>query len=148
MGAYEYGFKVHFSDLLIADVDNFAWFNMAFVDDEDDDLIGPGDYPDADAVLVDVHNKSLNGIAIPEGVKLTFWENEDFMGSKVLEQEGPAVIFDLYYKGINPPDEKKDEVWSYFLQLEFPQGVRFWSSKNMFDPVHWTDGSFKIERLK
>jgi len=124
MGAYEYGFKVHFSDLLIADVDDFTWFNTAFIDDGDDDLIGPGDYSDADAALGDVHSKSLNGIAIPEGVKLTFWKYEDFLGSKVLEKEGPAVIFDLYYKGFGSVEKKKKDVWTYLLELEFPSSVR------------------------
>jgi len=158
IGAYEYHpVEVHFSGWIIDDVyRETPGLSKAFVDDTSSDIIvGLGAYADTEDAISQAVYHTLDSIAIRDGVKLTIWSGKDFQGDILLEQTGPAVIYNVRW---NDPHEYY-HVWNAMtedwepamLQYEFPQEVRKWSETDMYvDPLGvknywWGKGSFKIE---
>jgi len=161
IGAYEYHpVEVHFSGWIIDDVYDprpEVCLSKAFVDDMYSDIIvGLGAYADTEDAISQAVEHTLDSIAIRDGVKLTIWSGKDFQGDILLEQTGPAVIYNVRW---NDPHEywpvwnAMTEDWEpAMLQYEFPQEVRKWSDTDMYDSdgvgswdFWWVKGSFKIE---
>ena len=87
---------------------------------------------------------------------MTIWSGQNFTGDVLLKKKGPAVIYNVHWKGRNHQGltEKTPAEWQEPLQTEFPQWTRVWSKTDMYDSdgdgewpfdYWWEKGSFKVE---
>lgn len=124
------------------------------------DLLKAGDYPDAALAIPNSLKATFDSIAIPPDMRVIFYSGKNFTGQILLDQVGPALIWNILWTGLLWPNT--DQYIKYFdddftdpvLQSIYPQSRRFWSTTLMHHPdspggthpmEYWgAQGSFKI----
>lgn len=126
--------KVHFCGLPLTDERIDGITSKACSDDPYSDFLAPGRYAFLDRELIYAGFQTLDGIAVPEGVRLIVYSQRDFTGSVVLDITGPAIV-----------NNAKKEVPAFRtsarLQEAFPAAARIESASDM---ELWVRGSAMI----
>ena len=149
--------KVHMSGLLLHGgfKDDIMSGATIGVPSSTSEILEPGDYPEAILAIPNSVNFTFDSIAIPPGVRLVFYRDKNFTGEIVLDQVGPALIWNRVWQE-SPGDIYTDQYFPYFyrdfpdpvLQSIYPQSRRFWSNTPMVEFPNndsgWVGGSFKI----
>lgn len=151
--------KIHISGLVLSGgfAGTSSFGGRIGVLDYASELLEPGDYPDAKLAIPNSIEYSLDSIAIPPGRRIIYYRNKNFTGEVVLDQEGPALIWNRLWNIQDPNDMYLDDYYPYFnndftdpvLQSIYPQSRRFWSNSLMWEGLAmsdsgWSNGSFKI----
>lgn len=133
--------KVHFSGLLISDIRQDDLSSGTFSKDPYSDFVKPGKYNFISNSLVYSNYQTLDGIAVPENMRLVIYSEPNFKGTVLLDITGPAIINNVSKK--NSPDamEIQSREFTTPLQEHFPQSVRTWSVNDM---KSWINGSMEI----
>jgi len=117
------------------------------------DFLKAGDYPDAALAIPNAVKYTFDSIAIPPDMRVIFYSSKNFTGQILLDQVGPALIWNILWKGNIFPNTDKyikyfdDDFTDPVLQSIYPQSRRFWSSSLMHSYTgveYWAQGSFKI----
>jgi len=134
--------KVMFSGLLIADarIDEFS--SKAYFKDPFSDYIKKGRYPSIEAFLVYSSFKTLDGIAIPPGVRVVIYSEPSFKGKVLLDAVGPMIINNVTKNTSSEIQELQTKTFEGPLQNIFPASTRTWSASDM---NLWITGSMTIE---
>lgn len=135
--------KVHFSGLLISDVRQDEVSSGAFSKDPYSDFIKPGKYNFISNSLIYSSYQTLDGIAVPENIRLVVYSEPNFKGTKLLDITGPAIINNGSKKNTPGAMEIQSHEFTPPLQSHFPQSVRTWSSNDM---KSWVNGSMEIAK--
>ena len=133
--------KVHFSGLLISDARQDDVSSGAFSKDPYSDFIKPGKYNFISNSLIYSSYQSLDGIAVPENMRLVVYSEPNFKGTKLLDITGPAIINNGSKKNTPGAMEIQSHEFTPPLQSHFPQSVRTWSLNDM---KSWVNGSMEI----
>lgn len=136
--------KVHFSGLLISDRREDGLSSKAYSKDPYSDFMGPGKYMVSDNSLVYSNYQTLDGIAIPAGMRLVIYSEPHFKGTVLLDVTGPAIINNRSKKDTPAQAEAHSREFTELLQVKFPQSVRSWSGSDMNS---WIKGSMEIVKL-
>jgi hypothetical protein len=138
---------VHFTGALMSDVSSdFDWTTEAFNTlDVHSDFLKPGKYNDLRESLKTATGYSLDGIAIPENMRLIVYSKPDCTGRVLLDVTGPAIVNNGYRYQSRQFKHLNEKQFHDKLQASFPQSVRSWSSTNMHG---WTKGSLEIRMEK
>jgi len=132
---------VHFSGGLIYDEFQNHGFSKAFHEDRFSEIIGLGKYSSIAQIVPKASRHTFDGIAIPAGVRLVIYKNQNFSGDTLLDITGPAIVnnslwtFEFKYKEANSKEFIPE------IQAYYPQAVRIWSTTNMHE---WNRGSMEI----
>jgi len=135
---------VHFSGLPIAEVRSDTIASRAFSDDPYSDFVPAGKYPWIDRQLTYANFRTLDGIAVPAGVRLIIYSERDFKGETLLDVTGPAIICNGQLQSQPAVLEAQSAKGPESIQKAFPEKTRVWSSRNMRD---WINGSMEIIAL-
>jgi tetratricopeptide (TPR) repeat protein len=125
---------VQFCGLPITDERIDGITSKAYSDDPYSDFLVPGKYKWLDAELTYSNFQTLDGIAVPEGVRLIVYSKRDFTGNVLLDITGPAIVN-------NAKKTIPDVAAAKRLQEAFPSAVRTVSSSDM---ELWVKGSALI----
>lgn len=134
--------KVMFSGLLIADarVDEFS--SKAYFKDPFSDYIKKGKYTSTEAFLVYSSFKTLDGIAIPAGVRVVIYSEPGFKGKVLLDAVGPMIVNNIAKNTSSEVQELQTKTFEGPLEGVFPPSTRTWSTSDM---NLWITGSMIIE---
>jgi tetratricopeptide (TPR) repeat protein len=133
--------KVQFSGLLISDRREDNLSSKVCSNDPYSDFIHPGKYELINNYLVYSNYQTLDGIAIPENMRLVIYSEPNFKGTKLLDVTGPAIINNVSKKAQANASEIHAREFAEPLQNKFPQSVRSWSTSDM---KSWVNGSMEI----
>lgn len=133
--------KVHFSGLLISDARQDDLSSCAFSKDPYSDFVKPGKYNFTSNLLIYSSYQTLDGIAVPENMRLVVYSEPNFKGSVLLDVVGPAIINNGSKKNSPGAVEIQTRELKAPLQSHFPQSVRTWSPNDM---KSWVNGSMEI----
>jgi tetratricopeptide (TPR) repeat protein len=125
---------VHFCGLPITDERVDGITSKAYSDDPYSDFLVPGKYKWLDSELTYANFQTLDGIAVPEGVRLIVYSKRDFTGNVLLDITGPAIVNNA--KRTIPEVSAANR-----LQEAFPSAVRTVSASDM---ELWVKGSAVI----
>ncbi len=133
--------QVQFSGLLISDRREENLTSKVCSNDPYSDFIHPGKYELLSNYLVYSSYQTLDGIAVPENMRLVIYSEPNFKGTKLLDVTGPAIINNVSKKAQASPSEIQVREFAEPLQDKFPQSVRNWSLSDMNS---WVNGSMEI----
>lgn len=133
--------QIQFSGLLISDRREDNLTSKVCSNDPYSDFIHPGKYELLSNYLVYSNYQTLDGIAIPENMRLVIYSEPNFKGIKVLDVTGPAIINNVSKKAQANSSEVHTREFAEPLQNKFPQSVRTWSVSDM---KSWVNGSMEI----
>lgn len=133
--------QIQFSGLLISDRREDNLTSKVCSNDPYSDFIHPGKYELLSNYLVYSNYQTLDGIAIPENMRLVIYSEPNFKGIKVLDVAGPAIINNVSKKAQANSSEVHTREFAEPLQNKFPQSVRTWSVSDM---KSWVNGSMEI----
>lgn len=128
---------IHFSGLPLTDEYAENVTSKAYVNDAFSDFILPGRYAWLGRLLAYSNFQTLDGIAVPPGMRLIIYSERNFSGAVLLDVTGPAIINNTVRKdGLPVP-----VTTSARLQETFPPATRTWSQSDM---QTWVNGSAEI----
>lgn len=133
--------KVHFSGLLISDIRQDDLSSGAFSKDPYSDFVKPGKYNFISNLLIYSNYQTLDGIAVPENMRLVIYSEPNFKGTVLLDITGPAIINNGSKKNNADAMEIQSREFTAPLQAHFPPSVRTWSVNDM---KSWINGSMEI----
>lgn len=133
--------KVHFSGLLISDTRQDDLSSGAFSKDPYSDFVKPGKYNFISNSLIYSSYQTLDGIAVPENMRLVIYSEPNFKGTVLLDITGPAIINNVSKKNNADAGEIQSREFTAPLQKHFPPSVRTWSVNDM---KSWINGSMEI----
>lgn len=133
--------KVHFSGLLISDTRQDDLSSGAFSKDPYSDFVKPGKYNFISNSLIYSNYQTLDGIAVPENMRLVIYSEPNFKGTILLDIIGPAIINNGSKKSNADALDIQSREFTAPLQAHFPQSVRTWSVNDM---KSWINGSMEI----
>jgi tetratricopeptide (TPR) repeat protein len=133
--------QVQFSGLLISDRREDNLTSKVCSNDPYSDFIHPGKYELLSNYLVYSNYQTLDGIAVPENMRLVIYSEPNFKGTKLLDVTGPAIINNVSKKTQSNSSEIHTREFAEPLQHKFPQSTRTWSTSDM---KSWVNGSMEI----
>lgn len=128
---------VHFCGLPLTDEYVESVTSRAYANDAFSDFILPGEYPWLGRLLASSHFQTLDGIAVPAGMRLIVYSDHNFRGTVLLDVTGPAIVNNTVRQGALPTIV----IPSARLQEAFPPETRTWSQSDM---QTWPNGSAQI----
>jgi hypothetical protein len=134
--------------------DNDGFTIYLGVDDVYSDFVDVGEYAYIKDACPDAFGHTFDSIAIAPGYKVSIYSGKNFGGDLLLEETGPAIVYNIKWKDHSTFPFLNDiltQYWNgrdtttreYFRNI-FPTSVRKWSSTDMND---WDSGSIKVEAV-
>lgn len=137
-------YSVHFTGLLLSDHYSPETYSRIDSDDPYSNLLNVGRYNDLKSVLNEANRSSLDGIAVPPGIRLIVYRNNNFTGDVLLDITGPALVNNTRLEHVPLYMNVNTETFSGGLQTIYPPSFRMWSETDMND---WVNGSMEIIAL-
>lgn len=136
---------VHFSGLVMSDIQNRPHNSKAYVDDDCSDMLTPGKYHRIKNYLTKSTKTTFDGIAVAPGTRLIIYSKPNFKGNILVDVTGPAIINNKKWQNDSRYIPSNTKTYIQELQGTFPQSVRQWSVSNMHK---WQNGSIEIIELQ
>ena len=143
--------RVFVSDCFLGDEVVPNWVSEIYKLDDLSEYVGEGIYPDNTLAFPKsgAGSHTFDGIAIDKNTRVIIYSGRDFQGDVVLDQKGPALIFN---KGRLDGKNKLNDAQTWIdkfrtkqfkepLQSAFPPSCRILSNTDMID---WGKGSMKV----
>jgi hypothetical protein len=103
-------------------------------------IVPAGDYPNNSSAFPDAISTTFDSLAIGKKVRVIIYSGPNFTGNVLLDQEGPALIFNKIWNPSYLSIFNKTYTDATLQEL-YPQNRRFWSGSNMHS---WVNGSTKV----
>ena len=136
--------KVMFSGLLISDARIDGFSSKAYAKDPFSDYLKPGKYPIIDNTLIYSNYQTLDGIAVPENIRLVVYSQPNYKGEILLDVTGPAIVNNISKNVSSEIQDLQTRTFDGPIENYFPASTRTWSSSDM---NKWISGSMVIDGL-
>jgi formylglycine-generating enzyme required for sulfatase activity len=107
-------------------------------------IVPEGDYPNNSLAFPDAIDSTFDSLAIGRNVRVIIYEEPNFSGTVLLDQEGPALIFNNIWNNNAYPHYVaifNQQYTDPTLKDTYPVSRRFWSNSNMHT---WVNGSTRV----
>jgi hypothetical protein len=122
--------RVHFSGVLIGGSDMVEDKDITLIWKEDkySEILPTGEYSNAMAFLPKTYSSTFDAIAIDSGTRLEAWTKINFLGDKIIDIVGPAILSNKLMMENNDKlglDVLGDSFYNSPYAEEFPEEVRY-----------------------
>jgi len=132
----------HMSGLLMSDAFRQYWEDVIYNSSATSSIVGAGDHPSNQIAFPNAIASTFDSLAIGKNVRVIIYSGPNFTGSILLDQQGPALIFNSIGKQYQQwVDVFNKNYTDITLKNLYPLSRRFWSSSNMHE---WVSGSTKV----
>lgn len=133
----------HVTGLLLSNSAVDSWYTEIGKVDEASQLVGPGDYTQAEPFLR-ASSTTFDGIALGHDTRVIIYDHPDFKGKVLFDGHGPMVINNFHYRKYEPKVEQNGgqmdtwltETWPGDFNQQFPPATRKWSAATCEDATN------------